>query len=236
MQYIYPSERATLNNYRKKNNEKSFMRFRISLDELMCKENKTKEEIKFIKCYYDRMPLGIGKCTINKICWKIEEKFDNIVYSSNDNFDYSIMKSDVIYSNVVYKKIKKIYEAYRKEISNYKQYAKSERIKSDERQIQKYILKEQFKKKCLLECPNEDELCNIVLDLCYSKSKYSKQFAWDICGETFIQNLLRRNNYRISYPTLDNNGDIEYLGMMFSMREAEIKVNVDLEDDKCPLY
>ncbi|MBP0064346.1 hypothetical protein JYQ78_14230, partial [Anaerobutyricum hallii] len=79
------------------------------------------------------------------------------------------------------------------------------------------------------------ELCNIVLDLCYSKSKYSKQFAWDICGETFIQNLLRRNNYRISYPTLDNNGDIEYLGMRFSMKEAEIKVNVDLEEDKCPL-
>ena len=130
----------------------------------------------------------------------------------------------------------KIYETYRKEISSYMQYAKSERLKSDERQIQKYILKEQFKEKCLLECPNEDELCNIVLDLCYSKSKYSKQFAWDICGEVFIQNLLRRKNYKISYPTLDDNGNIEYLGMKFSMKETEIKVNVDLEDNECQLY
>lgn len=236
MQYIYPSERIKLNNYRKKNNEKCLMRFRISLDELMYKENKTREENKFIKCYYDRMPLGMGKCTINKICWRIEEKFDNLVYSSNENFDYSIMKSNVTYSDAVYKKIKKIYETYRKEISSYMQYAKSERLKSDERQIQKYILKEQFKEKCLLECPNEDELCNIVLDLCYSKSKYSKQFAWDICGEVFIQNLLRRKNYKISYPTLDDNGNIEYLGMKFSMKETEIKVNVDLEDNECQLY
>ena len=71
MQYIYPSERIELNNYRKKNNEKCLMRFRISLDELMYKENKTREENKFIKCYYDRMPLGMGKCTINKICLRI---------------------------------------------------------------------------------------------------------------------------------------------------------------------
>ena len=72
--------------------------------------------------------------------------------------------------------------------------------------------------------------------MCYSKSKYSKQFAWDICGEVFIQNLLRRKNYKISYPTLDDNGNIEYLGMKFSMKETEIKVNVDLEDNECQLY
>lgn len=50
-------------------------------------------------------------------------------------------------------------------------YAKKERLKSDEKQIQKYLLKEQFRENCLKECPNEDELCNIVLDLCYTKSK-----------------------------------------------------------------
>lgn len=236
MQYIYPSERAEFNNYKKKNNEKCLMRFRITLDELLQKENKTKEEERFVYCYYDRMPLGNAPCTINRICWKIEELFDNQYYATESDFDYSILKSDAEYTNKIYNKIKKIYEVYKKDIQNYMLYAKKERLKSDEKQIQKYLLKEQFREKCLKECPNEDELCNIVLDLCYTKSKNSKQFAWDICGETFIKNLLRRNGYKISYPELDEDGDIEFNGMHFSMKETEIKVTIDVEDDECQLY
>ena len=238
MQYVYPTEKTRMNEYIKKNNEKCIMRFRITLDELLTKENKTQEEEKFIYCYYQRMPLGTAPCTINKICWKIEELFDNTEWINNGDFDYSILKCDVEYSNQLYNKIKKIYDRYRRETANYMQYAKSERIKSDERQMQKYIFKEQFRRQCLEQCPNEEYLCNIVLDLCYSKSKYSKQFAWDICGDMFIQNLLRRRNYMISYPTLDENGDIEFNGLHFSMKTTEIKVSVDIEseDNECQLY
>lgn len=236
MQYIYPSERAELNSYRKKNNEKSLMRFRLTLDQLEKKENKTKEEERFISCYYDRMPLGIGPCTINKICWRIEELFDHINFSDDVDFDYTIMKSDIAYSDKVYGKIKKLYESYKRSLQSYIQYAKTERIKSDERQIQKYLLKEEFKEKCLRDCPNEDMLCNIVLDLCYSKSKNSKQFAWDMCGEVFIKNLLRKNNYKISYPEFDECGEIEFAGINFSMKQVDIKVDVDMEDTECQLY
>lgn len=238
MQYVYPTERTRMNEYIKKNNEKCIMRFRITLDELLAKENRSQEEEKFIYCYYQRMPLGTAPCTINKICWKIEELFDNTEWINNEDFDYSILKCDVEYSNQLYNKIKKIYDRYRRETANYMQYAKSERIKSDERQMQKYIFKEQFRRQCLEQCPNEEYLCNIVLDLCYSKSKYSKQFAWDICGDMFIQNLLKKNDYMISYPTLDENGDIEFNGLNFSMKTTEIKVNVDIEseDEECQLY
>jgi len=238
MQYIYPAEKSKLNEYIKKNNEKCIMRFRITLDELLKKENKTLEEEKFIYCYYHRIPLGTAPCTINRICWKIENIFDGMKTMENNNFDYSILKSNAEYSNHLYLQIKKIYDRYRRETSNYMQYAKSERIKSEERQIQKYIFREEFKRQCLEQCPNEDILCNIVLDLCYSKSKYSKQFAWDICGDIFIQNLLKRNNYMVSYPTLDEEGDIEFGGLHFSMNTTEIKVMVDIEteDNECQLF
>lgn len=239
MQYVYPSEKARMNAYKKKNNEKCLMRFRTTLDYLIEKPDKTKEELKFVQCYYQRIPLGIAPCTINKICWRIEELFDETKNNSDiNNFNYSILKcQDVEYSTQMYNKIKKIYERYKREIANYMQYAKSERIKSDERQIQKYIFKEEFRKQCLEQCPNEEYLCNIVLDLCYQKSKNSKQFAWDICGDMFIQNLLKRNNYMVTYPTLDEDGDIEFNGLKFSMQTSEIKVNIDIEteDDKCQL-
>lgn len=240
MKYIYPSDRVNFTDYIRKNDEKCFMRFRLSLEELINKKEKTIAEQKFIDAYYKRMPLGMNPCTINRICWRLEEIFDNeVTKCNNDEFDYSILKSDIEYSRQLYGKIKSIYDRYKREISRYSQYAKSERIKSEERQIQRYIFKEQFKRQCLEQCPNEEMLCNIVLDLCYSKSKNSKQFAWDICGEIFIQNLLKKNNYKISYPTLDDNGDVEFNGRKFTMKTTEIKVNVDVdarEDIECQLY
>lgn len=238
MQYIYPSEKAKMNEYLQKNNEKCIMRFRITLKELLCKENKTPEEEQFIYCYHQRMPLGTAPCTINKICWKMEAAFDHIDLCENGEFDYSILKSNAEYSDYLYTKIKKIYDSYKRKLSSYMQYAKSERIKSEDRQIQKYVLKEEFKRQCLEQCPNEDILCNIVLDLCYAKSNYSKQFAWDICGDVFIRNLLKRNHYRVSYPVFDENGEIEFGGLHFRMTTTEIKATADMEteDAECQLY
>lgn len=43
----------------------------------------------------------------------------------------------------------------------------------------------------------------------------------------------------ISYPTLDENGEIEFSGLHFSMKTTEIKVMVDTaetEDYECQLY
>ncbi len=240
MQYIYPSEKAKLNDYIKKNKEKCLLRFRITLEELLAKESKTPEEKAFITYYYQRMPLGIAPCTINKICWRIETIFDYAKETDNSDFDYSILKCDVEYSKQLYSKIKKIYDSYQREITKYMQYAKAERIKSDERQMQKYLFKEQFKRQCFEQCPNEEYLCNIVLDLCYTKSNASKQFAWDICGNMFIQNLLKRHNYMITYPTLDENGDIEFNGLHFRMQTTQIQNNdameIEMEENECQLY
>lgn len=230
MQYIYPAEKTKMSEYVKRNNEKCIMKFRITLDELLNKEQLTLDEEKFVSCYYKRLPLGTAPCTINKICWAIEKKFDNFNFDNKTDFDYSIMKCNVEYSKQLFNKIKKIYEIYKKELSNYMQFAKSERIKSDERQLQKYALKEDFKRRCLEQCPNEEYLCDIVLDLCYSKSKASKQFAWDICGDMIIANLLKRNNYKVTYPTQDKNGDISFSGKRFSMDTAEIKFDLGIED------
>lgn len=232
MQYIYPAEKTKMMEYCKKSNEKCLMRFRITLGELQNKKEKTPEESAFLDCFRKKMPLGTAPCTVNKICWKIEKAFDNLKAFQQEPFDYSILKSNVDYSKQMYAKIKKVYDRYQRETSAYMQYAKSERISSEERQMQKYLLKEQFKRQCLEQCPNELALCNIVLDLCYSKSQHSKQFAWDICGDVFIQNLLKRKNYKITYPALDENGEIEFNGQHFSMKTVQLKPNNTIETEE----
>lgn len=232
MQYIYPAEKAKMTEYRNKNNQKCLMRFRMTLDELLDKKEKTPEEHAFLDCYHKKMPLGTAPCTVNKICRKIEAAFDNAKTASQEPFDYSILKSDAEYSKQMFSRVKKVYDRYQRETAAYMQYAKSERIGLEERQMQKYLFKEQFRRQCMEQCPNEQALCNIVLDLCYSKSQCSKQFAWDICGEVFIQNLLKRNNYKITYPTLDENGEVEFNGQRFHMKTIQVKPNYMVETEE----
>ena len=58
---------------------------------------------------------------------------------------------------------------------------------------------------CPPVCSNRFVLCDIVLDICYKKSS-TKRFAWEMCGDEIIQNLLDKHNGVISYPTVDPAG------------------------------
>ena len=79
-----------------------------------------------------------------------------------------------------------------------------------------------FRSRCEIICPNEDELCNIVVDLAY-QTEGTKSFAWDICGDVILKNLLIRKNNTIHYPVItDNDGDFEYCGKNFTMYERKI--------------
>lgn len=68
-------------------------------------------------------------------------------------------------------------------------------------------------------CNNAEELCNIVVDMCYGTkaNNKSKQFAWDVAGEQIIKNLLNSNNYTYSIPVLSEQGEFEYAGDQFKM-------------------
>jgi hypothetical protein len=57
--------------------------------------------------------------------------------------------------------------------------------------------------------------------LCYD-SNNSKQFAWDIAGDIILGNLLLKNESVVRFPMQDTNGDIEFNGLRFSMKEFEV--------------
>ena len=78
-----------------------------------------------------------------------------------------------------------------------------------------------FKERCDILNIDKDELCDIVIDLCYS-SNNSKQFAWDMCGEQIVHNLLERHNNRLSYPERCGDGDILFKGEKFRMVIQEV--------------
>lgn len=227
--YIYPQIMNTYKKYIRDTNTNCLLRFGLTVEELKNKENKTEDELLYLKYYESRMPVGMNSCVLNKICWRIEKEFDGFLEKVRyDKFDYSILKSNVDYSSSIFKQIQKLHEEYNREIRQYSQTIKKEKIEKEERKIKRQVFKDDFKQRAIEICSNEDELCDIVVDLCY-RNNTSKQFAWDIVGKTMINNLLKKNEYKFTYPVLDDNGDIEFGGYRFSMKEKYIRSEVEIE-------
>ena len=219
MKYVYPDLMAKYNKYLKDTNSKCIREFKMSMIDLMNKPNKTIPEKDFIEYYKKLMPVGDNPCTINRIAWLFENTFKSYVseFSKTREFDYSILKSGVEYSKNDYQKIAKLKSEYDDSVKYYQQLANKQRLDKDEVSVNRNMMLMKFKSKCEEICPNEKELCDIIVDLCYSSSK-SKQFAWDICGEVIIDNLLDKNDYTINYPVLvKSGGDFEFGGEQFIM-------------------
>lgn len=220
MRYIYPNLMSQYNTYIKNTDKKCIREFRQSIDELLAKDNAelTEAEAEFINYYYQRMPVGIHDCVMNKICKRFEDEFDGYFLKnvSDTEFDYGIMKSGQDYTTTQYNAISRLYEQYTKRLQEYMQYSKRERVDEDESATKRSLMVQDFKVECQRACSNAEQLCDIILDLCYSRNG-SKQFCWDICGEEIIHNLLIHNNNTIYFLTENADGNIEFCGKTFSL-------------------
>lgn len=220
--YIYPHRKRAYQRFVNQTNLNCLMRFGIRSEKLLSKEIKNEEERIYINNYFAKIPVSVSKSIMNKICWQIEKEFDS--YKSKraiDKFNSCILKTNKGYTKGRYNAIK---ELYRKYIQKTKQHAMLSSIKKlgvEEQRIYRKIFKEEFKSLAYTLCNDAEELCNIVVDICYNSNK-SKQFVWDICGDVIIRNLLKNNDYKFSYPAIDNDGDIEFGGNKFSMKGGRV--------------
>jgi hypothetical protein len=178
--------------------------------------------------YHERMPVGIQPCLMNKICRKFEDAFDKRTdrLQGSCSFDYRILKSDAEYSMDDYYKISSLMKDYNRAMKDLATLVSVEKISSDEISYMSHTIAREFRESCTAICPDDRQLCNIVLDLCYTKST-AKRFAWEMCGRTICENLLEKNGNRIRYPEKNPDGDISYGGDKFSLRE----INLEAADD-----
>lgn len=230
MKYVYPDLLSDWKNYLKTANSKCIREFQMPLEELRKKSDKTPSENEFL-LYYERLkPVGESPCVVNRIAWLFEQTFCNFFSQKahKGRFDYQILKSGTPYSQRDYSKIKKVKDEYDERIQAFQQLSHSQRLDKEEAALNKSIMMMQFRSQCEQICPNEKMLCDIVLDLCYPFEK-SKQFAWDICGETILENLLEQNNRTIHYPVLAaGQGTFEFGGEQFYMHQKILKEDTSL--------
>jgi len=225
MIYVYPQLKSKLNKYKNDNRHKLIRRFSEygvkTIDELRRLPNPTRDIKEFLRYYDDGIGVGTNACTVNRICWLIEDEFNakSIRQKLDEGFDYQILKCNTEYSKSDYNKIKLLYSEYTNERDSYFQRVRLG-TNDDGPNYTKEDFIRRFKSEAESICPNEQELCDIVLDLCYCKEG-SKQFAWDVAGETIIQNLLDRHNGELAYPELGGN-DFQYNGKMFTMKKIKV--------------
>lgn len=233
MRYIYPALMRQYNTYIKSTNKNAMREFHMTVDELQAAapDDLTPGQREFLKYYKSRMPVGTDNCVMNRICRRFEQVFDGCVgrHNSAVKFDYEIMKSGAEYTRSQYNAILKLYESYNRHLQNYAVFANYERVDEYESFAKMSEMRSEFLKECAEVCPNEETLCDIVLDICYQRNS-TKRFAWEICGGQIIRNLLARSGGVIRYPTLDEDGEISYCGKRFTVKTEVIGV----EDEYYP--
>ena len=228
MRYIYPALMKQYNTYIKNTDKNALREFQMTVSEILNipKEERTERQEEFLKYYNYRMPVGMNECVMNKICRRFEDEFDGHIgkHNATVKFDYSIMRSDEEYTTKQFNSIKRLYEDYNKRLASYAVFADYERIDDCDSFTALSVMNDEFQKECYKICSNRSILCNIILDICYTRSS-TKRFAWSMCGSEIIHNLLLKNDNQISYPTLDSNGDIEFCENKFIVETINIEVN-----------
>lgn len=235
MVYVYPKLKSENDTYLRNNNLGAIRRFNQygikSIEDLKKYKDKTDAMTEYLDYYQKRMPVGTNPCVVNRISWIFESAFKNYLSrfskymreANNTDFDYRILKCGVAYAQNTYKQIYEIYKNYNLKVAKYQEIARTQKTEKYDAIIKHKFFTDYFKSECEKVCPNEKELCDIVLDICYTKEN-SKQFAWDICGSVIIDNLLNHNEHKICYPqVVPNGGEFTYCGKQFIMCEKEVK-------------
>lgn len=221
--YVYEHLKKEYNKLKRDEDKRCLKAFGKTLQEVL--DNPETQEEKDTVFYYNRKKIiDESPSVMNKIAWFVEEEFKKFSLPKPKKDEYiDLLKSDKPYSKATYGKILPLYEEYVKTVRSLNNKFLLNKTSSSEKTLIRETSFNELKIKMLSICSNEEELCNILIDICYKNSKNSKHFAWTMCGEQIIKNLLDKNENKVNYPILteDEEFDFEYKGYKFKMFTKE---------------
>lgn len=219
--YNYDTERINYQKFIEEVNSKSIGLYGISFEDMLKMDNLSEDAAKFVQYCSAKCPIDMSPSTMNRICRKIEEKFDGNFSCEELEFDYSIYKSKNNVRRSSYAEIKGLCERYLMDLKT----LNSRKINNEEER--KILLEDKDRLlETLIEdmtsiCPNEESLCDILLDICYT-GKMSKTIVWDVCGTQIIKNMLEKHDNTLTYPEKSENADFCCCGTKFSNKTIRI--------------
>jgi hypothetical protein len=221
--YRYSALNLELTKYLQAAQSNCKIRFGKTIDDLYATSYRTEDEEAFLFHYEKYMPVSRAPGTMNRICWAIEREFDGADIFKDVIFDYSVLKNGVDYDQKTFNLVKHICDSYKPGVLLAKKNAASQydnEIEEDWQSVD--IILQNLVEALYSNCPNEDELCNILVDLCYDGNT-SKQILWKACGDVIINRLLKSHDYRMSYPQKTDSGEFWCQGIQYTMKEVVVK-------------
>lgn len=214
MTYNYNALRREYNEYMRAVRTKCMMQFRMTLDELLALKEPTDEQEKFVRYYKRLLPVTANGHVVNRISEFIENEFSGSPSLAPEPFDASVLKSGNGDEAPYY---------VRKNLTDiYKAYIKLTRELSADDDAAEIVLKNCIHQ-CDCVCPNKEQQADYIIDELY-KSQGSKKFAWLVCGEWIINNMLSSSGGVIRYPVEAKGGEVEfwYQGRPYKMQTYNV--------------
>lgn len=229
MYHLYKNSKKIYNKFRNETNTYSQINFGCTIDELLNKKNKNKQEEDYCKLYHKRNPLNESECVMNILCRMIENVNETRFKKFNKNNEEYLIELMLNPNYPIKKnKLKKIEGLY-------KEYIKDKRIDikemnglsgedANDNEYSGYDnIADYYLNRALRICSNEQELANYAIELDYKiHNKLNKDFTWRVCKKGVLQNIKENNGNKIIIPMLDDKGEIEYLGHRYTRKEIEL--------------
>ena len=219
--YNYDTERINYQKFIEEVNSKSISLYGYSFEDMLKMDNLSEEAERFVKYCAMKCPIDMSPSTMNRICWKIESEFSGNFLCSDVDFDYMIYKSGNEVKRTSYFEIKSLCEHYLMDLKNLNS------RKTNNEEERKILLADKDRLlEVLMEdissiCPNQESLCDILLDICYT-GKMSKSIVWDVCGDQIIENMLKKHDNMLTYPEKCSEAEFSCCGAKFVSKTIKI--------------
>ena len=188
MIYRYDKEMKDYKTFIKNYTTQCYRRFGLDIDKMlkMPIEDLTNEQKEMIKWYNIFNPVEMSVCTINKICYYIEDTIKTYKSSLKERkIDYTQFKVKRRCTQKHRDELFALMQVYIKALKTHE----SDTEESADKIVPRVdFITEYFQRRAEEICPNADERRNIILDLCYGDNciQSNKEFCWMIVADIIL--------------------------------------------------
>lgn len=194
MIYIYDDYKNKYKRYLEETNKTAYFDVGCSIQALQEKSELTEEEQETLDNFERWCPFGMNKCTMNRICFYIEDVFSKYTskLKKEKQFDYTKLKYPVSYDIELLEGIETIANEFNKEHKSVKFHRLATTVSNDKELEQNFMNKNRIAKKyrelITEKCENDMIQLNVLLDLFYT-GRCGGQFFWSCGGKLMIERL-----------------------------------------------
>jgi hypothetical protein len=228
--YLYKNARKKYNKYCEVNEITCHQKFKMSFKKLKELDRLSFEQKEFIENYYKYMPLTYSDSPMNLLCRYIEGinfEINQKIKSLDNNDIINFYKSkDHQYTVEQYEEIVKILNQHINKVK-YNKILFDQDIADynfDENSIQEFKTDNDILEQDINNvCSDVYLVTNVLLDYFYKdKPSANKDVLWSTYGKYIYNNVKGNIVDTPLFPFPDNKGEINYLGLNYSLKELNI--------------